>query len=321
MNERWVQYYVATRTITEPDTAEKAYFLGFIAADGTITESGIRINLALKDKEILINLCDAIGYDRIHICDYTAYYKDDANEKHEFPACKLQLYSVRLISNLAKYNIVPNKSGIDGDLFTCVPDNFKMPWCIGYIDGDGHISNTAYKIEIVSNCNTINSMLQFFQSAYAISNECIKKIGTITYSLAYYKKHDVTKLLMLYMLGSPIHLKRKYDAAQYCLKKYIQSDSISKERYKNKCIDCGKTISNEATRCKACAKQHVNNLKPYNRPNREELKRLIRQYSFIKIGQMYGVSDNAVRKWCKHLELPFKKKDIRTFTDDDWFHI
>lgn len=26
---------------------------------------------------------------------------------------------------------------------------------------------------------------------------------------------------------------------------------------------------------------------------------------------MYGVSDNAIRKWCKQYDLPFRKKDIK----------
>lgn len=28
------------------------------------------------------------------------------------------------------------------------------------------------------------------------------------------------------------------------------------------------------------------------------------------IGEMYGVSDSAIRKWCKTYELPYRKKDL-----------
>ena len=31
---------------------------------------------------------------------------------------------------------------------------------------------------------------------------------------------------------------------------------------------------------------------------------------------MYGVSDNAVRKWCKYYCLPFRKKDLNKFVAD-----
>lgn len=38
------------------------------------------------------------------------------------------------------------------------------------------------------------------------------------------------------------------------------------------------------------------------RPSHEELKALIAKYPMTRIGEMFGVSDNAVRKWKKHYE-------------------
>lgn len=53
-------------------------------------------------------------------------------------------------------------------------------------------------------------------------------------------------------------------------------------------------------------------------PTREQLKELIRTTSFIKIGQMYGFSDNAVRKWCDKMNLPRTKEDINAYSDEEW---
>lgn len=39
------------------------------------------------------------------------------------------------------------------------------------------------------------------------------------------------------------------------------------------------------------------------RPTSAELKKLIQTTSFVAIGKIYGVSDNAVRKWAKSYEL------------------
>lgn len=58
-----------------------------------------------------------------------------------------------------------------------------------------------------------------------------------------------------------------------------------------------------------------------NTPTREELKRQIRSMSFLKIAKEYGVSDNAIRKWCKKYNLPFRTKDIKSISDDDWIKI
>jgi|688.fasta_scaffold612440_1 5-methylcytosine-specific restriction endonuclease McrA len=43
-------------------------------------------------------------------------------------------------------------------------------------------------------------------------------------------------------------------------------------------------------------------LRKVDRPSRENLDKLIEQYPMTTIGKMYGVSDNAVRKWKKHYD-------------------
>lgn len=57
------------------------------------------------------------------------------------------------------------------------------------------------------------------------------------------------------------------------------------------------------------------------RPSREELKFLIRNYPFLQIGKKYGVSDNAIRKWCIKYHLPNKVSQISLISDKDWEHI
>lgn len=47
------------------------------------------------------------------------------------------------------------------------------------------------------------------------------------------------------------------------------------------------------------------------RPSKEVLSRLLQESNFTAIGRTYGVSDNAIRKWCKTYKLPHRKKDIK----------
>ena len=51
---------------------------------------------------------------------------------------------------------------------------------------------------------------------------------------------------------------------------------------------------------------------------RDILKALIRNKPFTYVGEYYGVSDNAVRKWCKKFGLPTKSLEIRKISDEDW---
>lgn len=54
---------------------------------------------------------------------------------------------------------------------------------------------------------------------------------------------------------------------------------------------------------------------------RKELKEQIRTKPFTQIGKEQGVSDNTIRKWCKRYDLPFKSKEIRSYSDEEWNNI
>ena len=54
------------------------------------------------------------------------------------------------------------------------------------------------------------------------------------------------------------------------------------------------------------------------RPNRQELKNMIRTMSFVDIGKKYNVSDNAIRKWCDNYNLPRLATFIKQIPDDEW---
>lgn len=89
-----------------------------------------------------------------------------------------------------------------------------------------------------------------------------------------------------------------------------------KEKRESKlCPNCGKPISKNSQTCLECAhlKQRVS-----ERPSREELKNLIRTQGFTVIAKNYGVTDNAIRKWCDAYGLPRKKKDIKLMSDEEW---
>ena len=89
----------------------------------------------------------------------------------------------------------------------------------------------------------------------------------------------------------------------------------------NYCVDCHRSISLTATRCKSCSGKEREKEKIEKRPSREELKELIRTMPFLQIGKKFGVSDNAIRKWCKNCQLPSSPREIKKYSDEEWKNI
>ena len=54
------------------------------------------------------------------------------------------------------------------------------------------------------------------------------------------------------------------------------------------------------------------------RVSKEELKKLVREKSFVQLGKDFNVSDNAIRKWCKFYKLPTSSIEIKKYTDEEW---
>lgn len=101
-------------------------------------------------------------------------------------------------------------------------------------------------------------------------------------------------------------------------KELIEENLLIKQGRKHFCERCGIEISHDAKHCVECAKLISRKV---DRPSREELKKLIREKPFTHIAKVFSVSDNAVKKWCLAYNLPSKKKDINTFSDEDWENI
>ena len=90
-----------------------------------------------------------------------------------------------------------------------------------------------------------------------------------------------------------------------------------KIRVKRYCDGCGKEISygNKSGYCAFCYPFFT---RKTDWPTKEELKRMIRTESFVSLGKKYNVSDKAVCKWCEVYGLPSRRKDINSYSDEDW---
>lgn len=110
--------------------------------------------------------------------------------------------------------------------------------------------------------------------------------------------------LPTYSGRNKIYLKKRSHKSRY----FICPRCGRKKDYKSKyCLDCHNQLR----------ELHIQTTGEV-RPSREILKDEIRTQSFISLGKKYNVSDRAVSKWCKMMNLPDKKSEIKKYSDEEW---
>jgi hypothetical protein len=123
------------------DSPDKAYFLGFIAADGCVRQPShgplvLSIRVSSKDEEILVNFLKHLRSDiPVHRSPYTTPWNKVKKE-----ASFVYVIGDKICRDLATHNVVQRKTQ-DYEP-TRLPDSLMPHFARGYFDGDG----TVYKI-------------------------------------------------------------------------------------------------------------------------------------------------------------------------------
>jgi hypothetical protein len=112
------------------DNEEKAYWLGFLAGDGAITdENRLRLRLAINDKKHLQRFKKAIKWDGR---DYLPKHQD---------ALEVNFRSLKIIKDLAKYFVTSRKTYTVK--FPDIPKSLERHFIRGKFDADGCINKTV----------------------------------------------------------------------------------------------------------------------------------------------------------------------------------
>ena len=122
------------------DTEEKAYWLGFLYADGSVSKelddkhkhkNAIEITLCIKDYEHLVKFANFLGFpsDKISI-------RDSKPNK----SCRIQVSSKKMREDLINKGCTPQKSlNLSFPSYEQVPKHLMKHFVRGFIDGDGSL--------------------------------------------------------------------------------------------------------------------------------------------------------------------------------------
>lgn len=102
---------------------------------------------------------------------------------------------------------------------------------------------------------------------------------------------------------------------------------IAEKHLQNNCKVCGIEVNLSTTICQECKNKKIKNKMlemqkaKENFISRDTLKSEIRTKPFVKIAEEFGFSDNAIRRWCDKHNLPRTKKEINSYSDEEWQNI
>jgi len=222
--------------------------------------------------------------------------------------------------NGAKYDFIAD---VNGELLKIQCKTASMVYKNGVYDAD------AFQFSCI--CTTTNTKGTV---RHSYNNEQVDYFATCWKDKVYLIPVDECSTSKTLRLTPPLNKGVTYNKAQdYEIEKRISFNEelvLSKkdflERKENKiikeffCSNCGKKLygQTKTNLCQECCKKSSRTVE---RPTREELKKMIREQSFISIGSHYNVTDNTIRKWCDAENLPRKKTEIQKYTEEEWKNI
>lgn len=207
----------------EKDSEELYYFLGFVAADGYISNNEIEIGLNEKDLSLLERFRDLI------VPDKPIYYK---------PKTKSYTLKISCLNRINKfksfYSMLSNRKH-DEMIYPKIPLKYQKDFIRGYIDGDGCIDTTkgyrmfgeekrvyvGFRLRILGNLDFLKELNIQTKKHYQHNTNSITRKGKENVYIITYNFKTAYNILEWVYKDSNIYLKRKYDK-YYELKKELK---------------------------------------------------------------------------------------------------
>lgn len=206
------KYNINSNFFQNIDNEEKAYWLGFLYADGSISQKGnyITLVLAIKDANHVLKFKRSLEADN-PIVNIISGKKIGG-----FPQTCLRIGDKKLHNDLIKAGCIPNKSLIlEYPSESILPRTLERHFIRGYLDGDGSIGiyRDKPRIRIEGTKEFLNSIFNVLQKNLNVSKHNFTKRhnnNSNNYTLTFGGKNNVINVLNYLYKDSMIALDRKY---------------------------------------------------------------------------------------------------------------
>ena len=194
------------------DSEEKAYWLGFIFADGYISsrDYSFELSLSVVDTEHLIKFNKFMQHNKDNVKIGTVKCGNK-----EFERCRWSIVNKHLWNILNNYGCTPKKSSTllfpNIDIFK--NESLIIPFIRGYFDGDGCLTNTKEypKVSFLGTEQFLTKIKNYLFNYSINSGKLVidpREEFTRTLNIS---RTDVFKFLHLIYDNSVIYLNRKYN--------------------------------------------------------------------------------------------------------------
>lgn len=211
------RYYFNEKFFNKIDTEEKAYWLGFLMADGYISKNNNSYKIGLT-----LSTCDYAHLEKLNKSLESNHpiktYEPTKSSYSKNSYSRIIYYSETMFNDLLKYNLVEHKTNVLIPPDISLLENYVSDFIRGYFDGNGSITHTntelsnSYAFKLVSTKKFLDFVNNYIEEKLGFSaNKYYKRKNyQEVMSLEFGGNLKTQKILDLLYKNATIYLNRKY---------------------------------------------------------------------------------------------------------------
>jgi hypothetical protein len=220
----------------EINTEKKAYWLGFLYADGSINKNKNRNGTGTKGGSVELSLKKE---DEYHLFNFIQDIEGNIPVKHKiiklnenvFEASRIFVNSVKMVEDLISHGCMPNKS-LTLKFPTTVPEHLLRHFIRGYIDGDGciffHVYDEydAFFVSMLGTYDFLTELKKYLENNGIKCNN-VTKTKSRAFELKIYGIDNLVNLYNFLYDDASVFLGRKMDKFRQALMYFNRNFNIS----------------------------------------------------------------------------------------------